>query len=219
MPAIPALDDCDTLMLDMDGTLLDLAFDNFMWLQHIPAAFAAHHGLAPEVARAELFGHYRRLQGKLDWYCLDHWSERLGIDVVGIHREQGDRIAWLPGAQRFLEHVKQHHPRVLMVTNAHPDTLSVKAERTGITQYFDRIYTSHEFGFPKEDQAFWDALRDAEGFDPARTLFVDDTEPVLRSARRWGVGHVLHILHSDTSRQPAISAEHAAVNGVSDLLE
>jgi len=27
-----ALERCETLMLDMDGTILDLAFDNYIWL-------------------------------------------------------------------------------------------------------------------------------------------------------------------------------------------
>ncbi|HBT55971.1 MAG TPA: haloacid dehalogenase, partial [Pseudomonas sp.] len=27
----------DTVLLDMDGTLLDLHFDNHFWLEHMPA--------------------------------------------------------------------------------------------------------------------------------------------------------------------------------------
>lgn len=206
-------------MLDMDGTLLDLAFDNFMWLTHIPAVYAEHHGLPAEQARDELYGHYRRLQGKLDWYCLDHWSERLGLDVVALHRAHEARIDWLPGAEQFLEGVRKRPLRVLLVTNSHPDTLDIKARKTGLADYFDRLYTSHEFGHPKERPEFWDALRDAEGFDPATTMFVDDSAPVLTSARDWGVRHVLRVLHADTSRQPASDAGFAAVHGVRELLD
>ncbi|HNG60363.1 MAG TPA: haloacid dehalogenase, partial [Cellvibrionaceae bacterium] len=31
----------DTLLLDMDGTLLDLHYDNYFWLEYLPRAFAA----------------------------------------------------------------------------------------------------------------------------------------------------------------------------------
>jgi GMP/IMP 5'-nucleotidase len=212
------LPQCDTLMLDMDGTLLDLAFDNYMWLQHIPAEYARQHGLEADEAHRRLHEQYRRLQGQLEWYCLDHWSERLDLDVVGLHRQQRDRIGWLPGAQEFLEAMQQRAQRVIMVTNSHPDTLAVKSEVTGIERYFAHIYTSHEFGYPKERQDFWQALAAAEGFDPQRTMFVDDTETVLASARRFGVGHVVRVTRPDTTQAVRHCETYVAVEGVRDLL-
>ena len=35
----------DTVMFDMDGTLLDLHFDNFFWLKLVPEHFSKHHGV------------------------------------------------------------------------------------------------------------------------------------------------------------------------------
>jgi putative hydrolase of the HAD superfamily len=37
----------DTVLLDMDGTLLDLRFDNWFWQELIPSRYAAAHGLSP----------------------------------------------------------------------------------------------------------------------------------------------------------------------------
>ncbi len=209
---------CDTLMLDMDGTLLDLAFDNFMWLQHIPLEYARRHGLDSEEARRRLHEQYLKLQGQLDWYCLDHWSERLDLDVVGLHREQRSRIGWLPGAEAFLDLMQAQAQRVIMVTNSHRDTLAVKSEVTGIERYFAHIYTSHDFGHPKEEQDFWRALSAVEDFDPARTMFVDDTESVLASAREFGVAHVVRVTRPDTTRAVRSCDRYLAVEGVSDLL-
>lgn len=207
----------DTLMFDMDGTLLDLAFDNYMWLSHIPAEYARSSGLDAAAARRELYAHYQRLEGQLDWYCLDHWSERLGLDVLALHRAEHRRIGWLPGAQRFLERLAGSGRRLLLVTNSHPDTLDVKNDVTGIAAYFDRIYTSHEFGHAKEDQAFWQALMAAESFDADRTLFVDDTEPVLDSARAFGLVNLLAVTRPDTTRPARTAARHPGVERVADL--
>lgn len=219
MNADSALFDCTTLMLDMDGTILDLAFDNFMWLQHIPRVFARERGIDPEDARDQLMASFRRLQGQLDWYCLDHWSERLGLDIAGLHQAERHRIGWLPGARTFLgEARRQHHARLLLVTNAHPDTLSMKAEVTGLNRFFDRIYSAHEFGFAKEQPGFWEALAGVDDFDPHRTLLVDDTESVLASAARYGVAHLRAVSRPDTTRPARRPGRFRAIGGVGDLL-
>jgi len=217
MTARTPIDDIETLMLDMDGTLLDLAFDNWMWLEHIPAAYADRHGLAPAVAHEQLGSYYRRLAGELDWYCLDHWSERLDLDILGLHRAARERIGWLPGARPFLEAARRPGRRVLLVTNAHRDTLALKAEVTGIDRFFDGIHSAHDFGHSKEKRGFWEALARRERFDPQTTLFVDDTEAVLASARDYGLEKLVAIHRPDTSRKARPPGDFPGVHGVRDL--
>ena len=74
-------------MLDMDGTVLDLAYDNYMWMQHVPEQFAAANGLEPGVARDALYARFKAMHGRLEWYCLDHWSDDLGLDIAKLHRD------------------------------------------------------------------------------------------------------------------------------------
>lgn len=205
-------------MLDMDGTVLDLAFDNYMWRHHVPEAYAAEHGLEPGHAREQLYAKFNALRGQIQWYCLDHWSDFLGLDVAQLHRDENHRIDYLPGAEDFLKAVSDHNIRVLLVTNSHGETLDIKDEVTGVTDHFDGIYTSHEFGHPKESQAFWDALAEAEDFDPSTTLFVDDTARVLRSAAAYGIEMLLTITHPDTSTDSRDPGEHAGITGVHELI-
>ena len=185
-------------MLDMDGTLLDLAYDNYMWLEHIPAEYARQNSIAEVEAREILAAKFRSLEGKLQWYCLDHWSEVLDLNVKELHRRENDRIVFLPGARDFLDAVLQHEIRLLLVTNSHLDTLAIKTEVTGIAGFFDAIYTSHELGHAKEDQPFWHALHEVENFDPAATLFIDDNPSVLESARTFGINMLLNVTRPDT---------------------
>ncbi len=212
------LENCDTLMLDMDGTVLDLAFDNYVWQELVPQRYADRCGISYDDAREFLHAKYRSVQGKLDWYCIDHWSELTGLDIKAIHRDENDRIGYLPGAKQFLEVVSKLDIRLLLVTNAHRDTLAIKSEVTGIADYFDDIYTSHDVGHAKEDQPFWQALQQAERFDRARTLFIDDNVSVLRSARQFGLEMLLTIIRPDTSAAARSGGEFAGVNGIVDLL-
>ncbi len=213
-----ALRQCDTLMLDMDGTVLDLAYDNYMWMHHVPDKFAAANGLEPEVAREQLYAKFDALRGQLEWYCLDHWSDHLGLDIAQLHRDENHRIGYLPGAEDFLRTIQDRDIRVLMVTNSHSETLTIKDEITGITRHFDDIYTSHDLGYPKETQAFWRAMAEKEDFDPATTLYVDDTPRVLRSAAAYGIGMLLEVTHPDTTADVRESGEYVGVRGVSELL-
>jgi len=213
-----AIDRCETLMLDMDGTILDLAFDNYVWKQLVPERYAIHNGLAYETARDRLFAKYAAIQGDLEWYCLDHWSERLGFDVLQLHHDVHQRIDYLPGARAFLERVRDMDIKVLLVTNSHPDTLTLKEETTGFSGFFDGIYSAHTLGFAKERQEFWKILQEKEGFEPKSTVFVDDTEPVLRSADAYGIDMLVTITRPDTSEPMRGSPEFAAVEGVAELL-
>lgn len=212
------LHDCDTLMLDMDGTLLDLAFDTYMWQEKIPLEYARSRGLPDELARAEIYEKYQSVLGTLDWYCLDHWSDMLGIDVLGLHREMHHRICFLPGAREFLVAASRRDMRLLLVSNSHPATLELKTEVTGLAGFFDGIYLSHEVGYAKEDQAFWHALADSESFDPARAVFVDDTERVLNAARAYGLTRLLAVTRPDSTGPTRPCGDFPGIEGVAQLL-
>ena len=214
----PRWDEIDTVLLDLDGTLLDLAFDNYIWLARVAEIYAENNGLSLAETHAELAPRFKRVQGTLDWYSIDYWSAQLGIDIERVHRDEAHRVAWLPGARRFLEQVRERGKRLVLMTNSHPVILGIKAERTGVLRYLDAAYTSHGFGAPKEDQKFWIAARQAEPYDPARTMFVDDSKAVLYAAIEAGVRWVYGVKRPDTSREPHNHEEFSAIDGVDALL-
>lgn len=189
----------DTVLLDMDGTLLDLAFDNFFWQVYVPQHYARLNSLSEPEALALLADWIGRHQGTLNWYCMDFWSDELGLNIAALKRQVAERIGYRPGAEAFLAALQASGRRVVMVTNAHPDALSLKVERTGIDRYFDALVSSHQYRAAKEEQLFWERLSDAHPFTPERTLLVDDSLPVLGSAQRYGIGHLWSILHPDSS--------------------
>jgi putative hydrolase of the HAD superfamily len=206
-------------MLDMDGTILDLAYDNYVWKELVPARFAEVRGMSVDEARRRLFSKYRAIQGNLEWYCLDHWSERLGLDVLELHRDVNHRIDFLPGAEEFLRKLRDHDVRVLLVTNSHRDTLDLKDEVTGLSEFFDAIYSSHDFGHAKERQEFWHVLQEEEGFARETTLFVDDNHAVLASADNYGLEMLVEIENPDTSETKTKRSDFTGVGGVSELLD
>jgi putative hydrolase of the HAD superfamily len=170
------------------------------------------------MAEMELQPLFKRHAGQLQWYCLDFWSAELKLSVRELKQETAHLIALRPDADTFLEAIKRAGKRVIMITNAHRDSLSLKLERIELAPYFERLISSHDYGFPKENPQFWDALQADIDFDPARSLFIDDTLPILRSARDFGVAHLLAVKEPDSRKGPKDTAEFAAVEDYRDLI-
>ena len=211
-------DDFDTALFDMDGTLLDLKFDNYFWQQLVPERFAALHGLPHDEAVRILEPRFAAKVGTLEWYCIDYWSRELGIDIGELKAEAEDHIDFLPDVPEFLAEVRALGKRAVLVTNAHRTTLAVKLRRTGLGRLLDAIHSSHDMGVPKEAPEFWGRLRAVEPFEPARTLLVDDSLPVLRAAHDFGLGRVIAVRRPDSSLPSRAVDDFHAVESVAELL-
>ena len=215
---MPDWNHIDTVLLDMDGTLLDLHFDNHFWLRHVPDAIARREGISPDVALEALRERYRRVQGSLQWYCVDHWSAELGLPISELKEEVSHFIRVHPFAFDFLSAARQAGKRLFLVTNAHVASLALKLRRTSLGGYLDDIIVSHDLGLPKEAPGFWLRLHSRVPFDPARTLLVDDSLPVLRAAKAYGIRYLLAVSEPDSHQAPRPTDEFTAIRNFSEIL-
>lgn len=207
-----------TVFLDMDGTLLDLHFDNHFWLEHLPLRYAQHWGLDEAAAREALYARFSQVEGQLQWYCLDYWSRELGLDIVALKREVAHLIDVKSHVRDFLDALRAAGKRVVLLTNAHDASLALKLEYTGIGGHFDRVISSHALGEPKESDRFWPKLQPYEPFQPERTLMIDDNLSVLRAAARYGVAQLLAVRYPDSQRGPKETEEFDAVDDFRQIM-
>ncbi|MFN3716916.1 MAG: GMP/IMP nucleotidase [Thiobacillus sp.] len=208
----------DTVFLDMDGTLLDLHFDNHFWREHMPRRYAEYHGLDEIMARDHLHRHYERHAGTLNWYCIDFWSSELALDIVQLKQEVAHLIAVRPDVPAFLHALRESGRRVVMVTNAHPKSLDLKMRETRLDAWFDALVSSHQIGLPKEHPDFWQALQRVERFDKSRTLFVDDSLPVLESARAYGIAQLLAVCNPDSKMPQKDCGDFMAITSFGQVM-
>ena len=185
----------------MDGTLLDLHFDNHFWLDFLPSVYAVQNQLDLDTAHQQLSDAYQQMKGKLEWYCLDYWNERLGLDLISLKREIAHLIQMRDDALPFLDALKRSHRRVILLTNAHPDSLALKVEHTCLDQHVHELISSHQFGYPKEHPELWRQVCERYQINPEESLFVDDSLSVLRSAQSFGIAQLLAVSNPD-SRKP-----------------
>lgn len=198
--------DIDTVLLDMDGTILDLHFDNYFWLTYLPEIYAETRQVSFDEAKKTLTCQFDAIRGTLNWYCLDYWSETLDIDIVALKKTIGNKVAFRPQALEFLQFLTEQRKQVYLVTNAHQKSLEIKMLNNNFHEFFDELISSHEFGAPKEEQSFWIQLQQRIDFNKGRALFIDDSVTILQSAKHFGIEHVMGIAQPDT-HLPARSME------------
>ena len=183
----------DSVLLDMDGTLLDKYFDDYFWETLVPETYAEKRRLDISLARDELLKRYKSREGTLAWTDLDFWSDELDLDIPALKMKVDHLIAVHPYVPEFIEYCRKIYKKIYLVTNAHSKTLEIKMAKTALGGLFDEIICSQQIGVAKEEQIFWERLGAHISYDPRKSMLADDTEEVLRSAERAGMKHLIYV--------------------------
>ncbi len=190
----------NTVLLDMDGTLLDLHFDSYFWQKYVPQRYAFSRGLDIPTAERLLAPIFKQHEGTLNWYCLDFWTRELDLDIAALKKDVAHLIEIKPGALEFLQQLRNQGKRCVLVTNAHQDSLALKLEHTRLDNHLDEIISAHPLGLPKEDYRFWAELQKHTTFTPLNTLLIDDNLRALRTAQQFGIKHLLAACFPDSQQ-------------------
>ena len=211
-------EDIDTILLDMDGTLLDKYFDDYFWEEYVPMIFAEVNNLTPEEAHMSLLARYERVESTLQWTDLDYWSDQLQLDIPELKCRIEHLIQVHPYVIDFLKFLHSKGKNVHLVTNAHSKTLEIKMRKTDLGPWFSRIVCSEEVGEAKEHPDFWDRLEKMLGFKRERTLLADDTVKVLKSAQKYGIQHLIHVARSSSQLPVNFSPEFPSITYFKELI-
>ncbi len=210
--------DIDTVLLDMDGTLLDRHFDDHFWLEHVPKRYAAYRNIPLGAAKEHLYRLFRSQENTLNWTNLDYWTEQLGLDIPLLKREVDHLIAVHPFVTEFLLFLKHAGKRIYLVTNAHSKTLNLKMRKTRIGPYFTGIVSAHDLGVPKEDVAFWARLKGVIPYEPAKTLLGEDSETNLSTAEAFGVRYLIYVSRFSSTVPPRASERYSSIHFFNQLI-
>jgi len=207
----------ETVLLDMDGTLLDLHFDNYFWREYLPRHYAKANDLSLSNSQNFLFERFSETQGTLEWYCLDFWSDELSIDIAALKTEVQHLIQYRPNAEVFLQKLNECDKQAVLITNAHPKSLALKLDNTNLKNYLDKIYSSHQFKLPKEKPLFWNNFQQVHPFNPEKTILFDDSHAVLLSAKTFGIKQLRAIEKPDSKLESTQQTEFIAVDDFQNL--
>lgn len=208
----------ETVFLDMDGTLLDLAFDNYFWHEYVPLKYAQAKDLEFADAKQMLREKYNNRQGTLSWYCTDYWTETLELNIASLKVEVAHRVKLFPKVKEFLQWLREQGKQVILLTNAHQDSVNMKFAQTGLQPFFHRVIISHHLGYAKEQPQFWPLLADDHQHDPTSTLLIDDNVYVLKAAQQYGIQYLLSVKQPDSNLPQQDTAEFLGLNSFLDIV-
>jgi len=203
--------DVDLVLLDMDGTLLDLHYDSYFWLEYVPQQYALNHKQPIQEAKHHVYAQYKKVFGTLRWYCYDYWSSILGLDIHQLQHENKHKIQWREDTLWFLKKLKDLNKKIVILTNAHPSGIALKNEQTQLLSHVDLVISSHEIGVEKESQTFWKLVKEKLNADFSRAMFLDDSEKILVAAKEAGVGYLVGINKPDSEKPARLMQEFSSI--------
>lgn len=209
----------DTVLLDMDGTLLDKHFDDYFWETHVPEVYAKANKISILDAEDKLLALYKAEEGTLSWTDLNFWSEKLGLDLETMKTQLNHLIQVHPYVLEFLEFCRSMGKKIYLVTNAHPKTLEIKMDKTGLAAEFSAIICADELGMAKEENGFWSKLADKIDFDKQRCLLADDNENVLVSADKFGIKNLVFVSKSSSTKPVSHSSHYPSIIFFNELID
>ena len=207
----------DTVLLDMDGTLIDQRFDNYFFDELIPQLIATREQRSIEAVRAEKMKLYEKHIGTLDFYCLDFWTTQLNLDLRHLKQQCVHLIQIRAGVKTFLQCLRHLKKQVLLVTNAHPYSMNLKLQHSGIQPYFNRCLSVHEIDLPKENPDFWHKLQANISFSPNRTIFIDDNLSVLDAAKKYCIKHLFAIKKPDSQQAEKNTGNYYGLSNFAEI--
>lgn len=219
MPRRIPLGEIKYILLDMDGTLLDLYFDDYFWGHLVPEKYAEKHDITFGAAREYLVRTYRRHEKTLNWCDLDFWSRELHLDIPALTEQVKHLVEVHPHVIDFLKMLRRRKKKIFLVTNAHYKSINVKFRKTQIGKYFDSVLSSFDTGHPKESVEFWQSAEKRLRFEKEKTLFIDDTEDVLKTAQGFGIKYLLFKAVANSKVEPSKSHAFTVISDFRELME
>ncbi len=208
----------DIVLLDLDGTLLDLNFDNYFWSYFLPKEYSKVFSVPEDQADLFIKKSLAEKSGTLEWYDVDYWSDRFDLDLIEMKKRISIKISERPNAIEFLNTVCKCGKKLIMVTNAHRKTLQIKMEQVDLSKWFDDIVISHELKAPKESDLFWQRLESIYHFNLERTVLIDDNEDVLSTAYNYGLVNLITIAKPDSEEPKRMHCKFTAINNFSEIM-
>ena len=165
------------ISFDMDGTLVDPGFTDWVWSHGIPTLYAEKVGVPFEEAKAFVVNEYMKVgEGAVEWYDIKYWFRLFQLDEGWkvLMKRYADKINIYPDIRHILKRLKDDFLLVL-TSNAGREFIEMEMETTGLGRYFDRIFSAtSDFSEVKKTKGFYQRICQILGTRPQEIVHVGD---------------------------------------------
>ncbi len=165
------------ISFDMDGTLIDPIFTDYVWGQGIPTLYAEKVGLPFEAAKAYVEKEYRKVgEGAIEWYDIKYWFRLFQLEQSwkDLMKQFVDKIKVYPDVNHILERLKDKF-QLILTSNAGREFIEIELEATGLGKYFDQIFSAtSDFREVKKTIEFYQRICQILGVSPQEIVHIGD---------------------------------------------
>ncbi len=165
------------ISFDMDGTLVDPVYTDFVWGQGIPTLYAEKVGLSFEAAKAFVEREYQNVgEGAIEWYDIKYWFRFFQLEQSwkALMKQFVDKIRVYPDVNHILDRLKDKF-QLILTSNAGREFIEVEMEATGLGSYFDQIFSAtSDFGVVKKTIEFYQRICQTLGTSPQEIAHIGD---------------------------------------------
>lgn len=165
------------ISFDMDGTLIDPEFTDWVWSHGIPTLYAEKNGINFEEARKRVEGEYRKVgEGAIEWYDIKYWLKyfELNPDWKALMEQYMDKIKVYSDVNHVLDRLKERSALIL-TSNAGREFIDIELKATGLGKYFERIFSAtSDFGQVKKTIHFYQTICELLKVSPHEMVHVGD---------------------------------------------
>ncbi|MGB9629094.1 MAG: HAD family hydrolase [Thermodesulfobacteriota bacterium] len=165
------------ISFDMDGTLIDPEFTDWVWSHGIPTLYAKKEGIGFLEAKSMVEEEYRKVgEGAIEWYDIKYWLNFFGLnpDWKALMEPYIDKIKVYSDVNHVLDRLKERNSLIL-TSNAGKEFIDIELRATGIGKYFDRIFSAtSDFGQVKKTIHFYQTVCEILKVSPGEIVHVGD---------------------------------------------
>lgn len=165
------------ISFDMDGTLVDPEFTDWVWGHGIPTLYAEKAGLPFEEAKGFVVKEYLKVgEGAIEWYDIKYWFRFFQLEESWkvLMERYADKIKVYPDVHPLLERLRDRYPLVL-TSNAGREFIHMEMEATGLGRYFNQIFSAtSDFGEVKKTAGFYQRICRVLEASPQEIVHVGD---------------------------------------------
>jgi FMN phosphatase YigB (HAD superfamily) len=165
------------ISFDMDGTLIDPEFTDWVWGHGIPTLYAEKNGISFEESKAFVEGEYRKVgEQAIEWYDIKYWFQFFQLEMhwQTLMERYIDKINVYPDVNHTLARLKKRFSLIL-TSNAGREFIDIELKATGLEMYFDRIFSAtSDFSEVKKTIGFYHRICQILGANPPEIVHVGD---------------------------------------------
>jgi len=165
----------EVVSFDMEGTLVPTDFSSLIWETDIPLLYGEKNGLVFDEAKRRVIAEYDSIgQGAPEWYDVDYWFRRLGLDG-DWHRlleERRGACVPFPEVHGVLERLGKEY-RLIVSSNTIREFLEIQLRC--LPDIFEEAFSApSDYGGVK-DVGFFRMVSEMMGVEPERIVHVGDS--------------------------------------------